>query len=149
MSRIALSISLVTALAFAGTAHAAPTEVVKANKLVRFVRSDLAKTIGRGALRVGMFGGGLGMLIVAKSAAAVGEQGHAGALAAGGMNLMMSAFKGNPTHRLTANMALTVATATGGWIMGDGSGAGMHAVGLITAVAPTLGNLGILRASHD
>jgi hypothetical protein len=145
MKTAGLTLTVFAALAFAS---AAPAEA-KEGGLKAFA-SPVVKKVARGATRVGMFGSGLAMLVAAKGAYAMGNHEAAGVLGLGGLNLVVTSFKREPTEGLVTNLALTATAATGGYLLGGSDGHfPMMLLGALPAAGGTIGNLVATAVSHD
>jgi hypothetical protein len=110
MTRFATSAALVSALVLSQG-----TPAMAANRPTKVVQSAVAK-VRRGAMRVALFGGGLGSIIASSHYYRYGQSDVGAPMAAAGGNMLLMAFKKNPTEGLLADAALTAIAATGAWV---------------------------------
>jgi hypothetical protein len=145
MNRSGICLALVATVALSSSAHAiASIGRPKAPEPTR------AQKVKRGAVRAGMFVGGLAMVVGGKSAVVAGDAPRGGALAAAGLNLVIHAFSKDPTVHMGRALGLTTTAAVGGWLLGDfGQNAGLLAAGAVLAGGPTIGNFISTATSHE
>jgi hypothetical protein len=78
------------------------------------------------------------------------DPGMSGALAAGGLNVFISAFRKDPGKGLGTSFALTGAAASAGWVLGSGGDGGLADIAAaVTAYGTTMGHLVASLSTND